>query len=137
MIHLFFSNSFYIASHGAPINSFLGTSFFLFLQTFLHISSISFYLDPWIFCDLLPNLFPSFLCFFGCCECWIPWTSHVMWHTSRKKITSGTTKKKKRRKKERQLQSFLHANTIDSKSLSNSTSILLSIINHLSRCYVF
>ena len=49
--HIISSNSFYIASHGAIINYFFWTSF-LFLQTFLLITSISFCFDPWIFCQL-------------------------------------------------------------------------------------
>ena len=58
--HMFFRNSFHIASQKAPINCFFWTSF-LFLQSFLHISSISFCCDSWIICHLLHNLFLCFL----------------------------------------------------------------------------
>ena len=36
---------------------------FLFLQTFLFINSSSLCFNPWIFCHLLANLFPSFWLF--------------------------------------------------------------------------
>ena len=86
--HMFFKNSFHIASHKAPINCFFWTSF-LFLQAFLHISSISFCCDSWIICHLLHTSWLTcfcvswshFLCFFGCCECWLPLISRVMCHT--------------------------------------------------------
>ena len=85
--HMFCNKSFYIASYGVPIHCFFWTPSF-FLQTSLLINSVSFCLDAWIFCHLLHTSWITcfrvsghFLCFFGCCKCWLPWISRVMYQT--------------------------------------------------------
>ena len=95
---MFFNSSFYIASHGAPLHFFFWTSF-LFLQTFLLISSISLWFDSWIFCHLLANLFLSFWLFLALF--WMLWMlitankqCHVL-HVSR--ITTRRTSFTKKR----------------------------------------
>ena len=53
---MFLSNSFYIASHGATINFLFWTSSLCF-HIFLLIKPISLFFDPWIFSNLLANMF--------------------------------------------------------------------------------
>ena len=69
---------FYIALHGATINIFFWTSFFLFLQTYLLINLI---FDTLIFCNLLVNLFSSFCLFLVLLRMlWILLTSRKPFH---------------------------------------------------------
>ena len=94
---MFFNNSFYTASHGAPINILIWTSFlFFFFQTFLVINWFPFGFHPWIFCHtLLLTCFQvsgCFLCFYECCKCWLMCISHVMCHKSQmSQITTWAT----------------------------------------------
>ena len=60
--HMFFNNSFYIASHEAAINLFSFSSDFFYLSTRFLSQFLCF--DPWIFCHPLASLFPSFWRFF-------------------------------------------------------------------------
>ena len=53
---MFLSNSFYIASYGATINFLFWTSSLCF-HIFLLIKPISLFFDPWIFSNLLANMF--------------------------------------------------------------------------------
>ena len=85
---MFFNNSYYIASLGAPILCFFWTSCILILQTYLLIKSISLCFDPWIFCHLLATqLFPEFWLFLllfleaanaAYCEYALSCATHVM-----------------------------------------------------------
>ena len=88
---MFFNNSFYIASHGAPINCFFRT-FFLFIQNFY-----------------LSNGFLYSKIHFGVSkECATSWS-----HTSKHWLkifdspSKNTREEKEKEKKERQVQSFL------------------------------
>ena len=87
--HKFFNKSVCTASYGAPINAFFWASF-LFLQTFSLInsrffsvlileSSVIYYIrrTSWLACFRVSG---HFLCFFGCCECWLEWISRVICH---------------------------------------------------------
>ena len=72
--HMSFTNSLYIASHGAATNFFCWTSFFFFFRLF-YFNSISLHFDPWIFCHLLAKLTTSFWLFL-----WMPVTMNKQFH---------------------------------------------------------
>ena len=104
--HMFFNNSFGIASYGARINFFFWTFFsFFFLRTFLLSDSISLCFDPWIFYNLLiANLFPNFsllIVFFWMLWmlvtvndlCYVPHVSRITWETNFTEIFFGVSKK--------------------------------------------
>ena len=102
---MFFNNSFYIASNGRPINFFFGTSFFFSFSSDFFTYQLDFSLFwPFIFCNLLDNLFQSFSLFLVLFwmlrmlvtvnkPCHVPHLSWIItWGTNYRKIFLGVSK---------------------------------------------